>query len=264
MALLISSLYCGYEKIEELDRFLKENEGTFGGEYTFKNDKDYVKKFENTIKNADYDLSFHGPLINAEPAALKGSAEYRDFTEAYEKTFELAKKYNARHVVYHTSYKPYKGDDIPRAFEICFENTKHIVEMAKRAGVRLLIENLPVPPGGLALIDNEKFFDMFKKLDADAIIDTGHANITGLDCEKFISEYADRVKAYHFHNNMGRWDTHNGVFDGTFDFLAFENLFKKYTPDRDIVIEYKPTCGLGYEDIKKHGIYIKQRFLNEL
>ena len=263
MTLLISSLYCGYEKIEELDAFLKDNDGVFGGEYTFKNDAEYIRRFENVIKYADYPVSFHGPLINAEPFSLKGSADYDMFIESYEKTFELAAKYNARHVVYHTSYKPFKKEDIPFAFDICFENTAKIVDMAKQAGVKLLIENLPIPPGGDALIDNEKFFDMFKKLDAFVIIDTGHANITGLDVERFVGEYSDRVKAYHIHNNKGRWDTHNSIFEGTFDFTAFEEVYKKYTPYNDIVLEYKPTCGLSYSDIKGHGLYVKNRFFGE-
>ena len=263
MALLISSLYCGYEKIEELDAFLKDNEGALGGEYTFKNDVEYIRRFENVLKYADYPLSFHGPLINAEPFSLKGSKDYDMFIESYEKTFELASKYSARHVVYHTSYKPFKKENIPFAFEVCFENTARIVGMAEQAGVRLLIENLPIPPGGEALIDNKMFFDMFKKLDAFAIIDTGHANITGLDVEKFVAEYGNRVKAYHIHNNKGMWDTHNSIFEGTFDFSEFEKIYKKYTPFNDIILEYKPTCGLSYGDIKEHSLYVKNRFMNE-
>ncbi|MBE6007623.1 MAG: sugar phosphate isomerase/epimerase [Lachnospiraceae bacterium] len=263
MALLISSLYCGYEKIEELDRFLKDSGDVFGGEYTFKNDTDYIRRFESVIKYADYPISFHGPLINAEPFSLKGSRDYNMFIEAYEKAFELAVKYGARHIVYHTSYKPYKREDIPFAFEVCLENTYRIAEMAKQAGVSLLVENLPIPPGGEALIDNEKFFGMFKKLDADVIIDTGHANITGLDVEAFVAQYGERVKAYHIHNNKGRYDTHNSIFEGSFDFSAFEKVYKKYTPFNDIILEYKPTCGLDYADIKEHCMYIKNRFLNK-
>lgn len=257
---LISSLYCGYEKIEELDAFLKEDcKGAFGGEYTFVNRKDYVVRFENVIKNADYPISFHGPLIDAEPAS-ESRDEYERFILSYEKTFDLAKKYNARHVVYHTSYKPYKKEEIPYFTEICIKNTETVLDMAKKAGVRLLIENLPAPPKGLALIDSKAFFSLFKSLEADIIIDTGHANLMGLDYPSFIEEYAHRVKAYHFHNNHGDWDSHRPVFDGTFDFDKLERAYKKFTPDADIVVEYKPHKDVLFSDIKSHAEYISKRF----
>ncbi len=262
MALLISALYCGYDKISELDRFLKEREGRFGGEYTCKNDRAYLKRLEELIKNADYPISFHGPLVDAEPASLKGSREYDEFVAAYDKTFELAKKYGARHIVYHTSYKPYKKEDIPKAFDICFENTAFVADMAKKAGVRLVIENLPIPPGGLSLIDNEAFFAMFKSLESDILIDTGHANISGLDLKRFAAGYAGRIKACHFHNNEGKADTHNSIFEGSFDFRGFKEIYKKYMPGADIVLEYKPGCGLSFLDIESHGEYVIKEFID--
>ena len=262
MALLISSLYCGYEKIEELDRFIRDNEGAFGGEYTFKNDREYIKKLEGLLFGAPYDVSIHGPLIDAEPSAPKGSKEYESFIEAYEKTFETAIKLKARHIVYHTSYLPYKKEDIKKAFDVCYENTAGIVDMAKKAGVKLLVENLPTPPGGLSLIDNDVFQTMVENIGADVIIDTGHANITGFDVEKFVAKNFNKVKAYHFHNNSGKGDTHRGIFDGSFDFDMLEKVYKKYTCGADIIIEYKPTNGLSYEDIKNHSQYIKNKFLN--
>lgn len=261
MEVLISSLYCGYEKIDELHRFLDSLEGKFGGEYTVMNKPEYIKFFEDVVKMAYYPISFHGPLIDAEPVSKKGSADYGAFISAYEKTFELAKKYNARHVVYHTSYLPFKEDELERNFDICVENTAKIVDMANKANVKLLIENLPNPPGGLALIDGKRFFELFKYVDAKAIIDTGHANIMGLDYERFIRENCDRVQAYHFHNNQGKWDTHNSIFDGTFDFEKMKAVYNELTPDADIVIEYKPTCGLSFTDIAKHGEYIMESFI---
>lgn len=257
---LISSLYCGYEKIEALDRFLKDEcKCAFGGEYTFVNHRDYVERFENVIKNADYPISFHGPLIDAEPAS-ESKDEYEKFILSYEKTFDLAKKYNARHVVYHTSYKPYKKDEIDRYFEICLKNTQTVLDMAKKAKVKVLIENLPAPPKGLALIDGKAFFSLFKRLDADIIIDTGHANLMGLDYVSFIEEYAPKVRAYHFHNNHADWDSHRPIFDGTFDFNKLEEAYKKFTPNADIVVEYKLHKDVSFLDIKNHAEYISERF----
>ncbi len=261
MQILISSLFCGYEKIKELDRFIKnECKGKFGAEYTFKNDKDYIPVFEGIIKNADYPISFHGPLIGAEPASRKGTEDYEKFIAAYEKTFELAKKYNARHVVYHTSYLPYKKEEIAENLEICIENTEKIIAMAKSADVKLLVENLPTPPKGLALIDNKAFFSLFNRLDADIIIDTGHANITGLDYGAFIEKYSNRVEAYHFHNNEAKADTHKNIFEGTFDFDKMKKVYQKFTPKADIIMEYKPNGIVTYDDIKKHAEYVFENF----
>ena len=65
MAVLVSSLYSGYDKINELDEFIKNvNTENLGGEFTFKNDPDYIRKLERILSNADYPVSFHGPLIN--------------------------------------------------------------------------------------------------------------------------------------------------------------------------------------------------------
>lgn len=260
---LVSSLYSGYDKIDELDNFIK-NIGmeNVGAEFTFKNDPDYIRKLEAILSNADYPFSFHGPLINTEAASVKGTREYDAFVENYIKTFESAKKFGVSHVVYHTSYKPYKPEDITQALEICIENTDKISTMARQAGVNLLIENLPVPPGGLQLISNENFFNLFKILpETNIIIDIGHANITGLDYEAFIKEYSNRVRAFHIHNNEGKADIHNSIFKGTFDFNRFKRVYKTYTRDRDIVLEYKPQSGLTYGDIRSHAAYVKKEIL---
>ena len=107
------------------------------------------------------------------------------------------------------------------------------------------------------MYNNEEYDKIFSSnSDAISIIDVGHSHINNMDIEGFLIKHSDRVKAYHFHNNNGIDDQHNSINDGSIDYDKILELFKKYTPNADIVLEYEPHTSLSNDDLLKQFQYI--------
>lgn len=94
-----------------------------------------------------------------------------------------------------------------------------IAPIAKENGIILCVENLysnirghmvegPCTDAGLAA---ERIDQMNEQVDAEVFgfcFDTGHANLLGIDMEKFITKLGARLKVLHIHDNDGKQDLH--------------------------------------------------------
>lgn len=98
-----------------------------------------------------------------------------------------------------------------------------LAPMAKELGVTICIENLYDGIGG-HLVEGpgcdakkaaERIDRMNEKHRAEVLgfcFDTGHANIVGLDFERFLTTLGDRLKVLHIHDNDGARDLHQIPF----------------------------------------------------
>lgn len=101
-----------------------------------------------------------------------------------------------------------------------------IAPMAKEMGITICIENLYEGVGG-HLVEgpccnvykvNERIDRMNERYGAEVLgfcFDTGHANLVGIDFEKFITELDCRLKVLHIHDNDGISDLHQIPFTFT-------------------------------------------------
>ena len=101
-----------------------------------------------------------------------------------------------------------------------------LAPMAKELGITLCIENLYDSIGG-HLVEGpgcdakkaaERIDRMNEKYGAEVLgfcFDTGHANIVGLDFERFLSTLGGRLKVLHIHDNDGVKDLHQIPFTFT-------------------------------------------------
>lgn len=101
-----------------------------------------------------------------------------------------------------------------------------IAPYAKEAGITICMENLYDSVGG-HLVEGpgcdaakaaERIDRINEKYHAEVLgfcFDTGHANLVGLDMEKFVTKLGHRVKVLHIHDNDGVMDLHQIPFTFT-------------------------------------------------
>lgn len=101
-----------------------------------------------------------------------------------------------------------------------------IAPLAKETGITICIENLYDSIGG-HLVEGpccnakkaaERIDDFNDRYGAEVLgfcFDTGHANIVGIDFERFITTLGSRLKVLHIHDNDGVFDLHQIPFTFT-------------------------------------------------
>lgn len=104
------------------------------------------------------------------------------------------------------------------------ENFIHsIAPLAKELGITVCIENLYDSVGGHLIegpcCDAKKAAERIDRLNeqyhAEVLgfcFDTGHANLVGIDMERFLTALGDRIKVLHIHDNDGISDLHQIPF----------------------------------------------------
>lgn len=101
-----------------------------------------------------------------------------------------------------------------------------IAPCAKEAGITICIENLydgvgghllegPCCDAGKAAERIDRINDKYHAEVLGFCFDTGHANLVGLDMEKFITKLGHRLKVLHIHDNDGIMDLHQIPFTFT-------------------------------------------------
>ncbi len=252
MNLFISALIKGEDNMEDLAIWVdKQKIPNLGVELiAFTHNEDYWNRLESILNKITCPVSFHGPYIGVEGTSKPGTKEYEWLIESYKKVFILAQKHNVHHVVFHYSQLGFNKDNINEIKEISKENIKTLIQLAEEYNVNMLIENLAYSKKEITLYDNEEYGRIFlNNSKALSIIDVGHAFINNMNIENFLKEHSDRVMAYHFHNNNGVDDQHNSIMDGSIDYKEMLGLFRKYTPNSDIVLEYEPHTNLSNQDL---------------
>jgi sugar phosphate isomerase/epimerase len=186
----------------------------------------------------DLPITFHEPYYETDHSLKKGSEEYRVTMEYCKNTFDYASRLRAGHVVYHLNNR-----EVSKRVEmlgIALENLIEMKELADTYGLRLLIENTGVLSMNNVLLDEEDFAGLFDAPEFDCLIDTGHANCNRWNLGSVMERLQNKIRCYHLHNNFGVNDDHNRIFDGTLNLKAFFMNYARYTPDADIVLEYRP------------------------
>lgn len=183
-------------------------------------------------------LSVHAPFQNLDLS--NPAAEFEEIRQTYLWTFEICRKYGAKHCVCH----PYGGSrpehDAPErwaeARKCCLERVLCLNEEAKSYGVELLVENMPQRRG---LLDQAQFIQLFAPWEElNFLIDVGHANLQRWDMDQALRQLGPRIRAYHINDNLGDFDSHLHAWEGIFGWGPFFAGYVKYTPNAALVCEY--------------------------
>ena len=196
------------------------------------------KEIKKVMNGRDGKLSIHGPFISIDLASL-------DFNEShvfdiYKWAFDYYNKYEADFYVQHIS-EPYYGKltDKARVRNKVIERLVKLADIAKKNNINIYIENTVANSPDDELFDFEEFINIFKQIKKfSCLIDIGHAYISQWDLLELIAELGPRIKAYHLHDNKGRYDNHLHVGEGLCNWPVFFKEYKKNTPNAVLVLEY--------------------------
>lgn len=202
----------------------------------------------------------HGPFIQVEAASPAGSSQHAYMLEAYRYAYGVAKELGSRHLVFHTHQRMILAQEKEAAQDMCKTSIEELLAMGERHGVTLLLENLGIQKVGVSLFDEDEFIHLVKSYpQAGCLIDAGHLNVAGWNAEHVLRELRGRIVGYHLHNNDGVSDTHCRVLDGTLDYERFMALYRRYTPDADITLEYADDHGITAQDLIDDLSFIRER-----
>lgn len=200
--------------------------------------RDYWNEFLTRFQDSHSGgISIHAPFAFYDFALPGDDGELFDHFCQY---FDLYHKFNSEFYVLHAfnnieretgeqfaeEYRRRAIDRIARFHDICATE-----------GVCLAVENTFGNPYNL--FTQERWLDMFESLPGlHALIDTGHALVSGMDIAQLQKTLGSRVVGYHLHNNDGTRDMHDRLRKGCIDWNVFMQNAKRYTPDATGVIEY--------------------------
>lgn len=158
--------------------------------------------------------------------------------------------------------------------ELEWERTEKFLDflapMAKEMGITLCIENLydsigghlvegPCCHAGKAVERIERINDKYHSEVLGFCFDTGHANLVGLDFEKFITMLGGHLKVLHIHDNDGISDLHQLPYTFTrtrenlpsTDWEGFSRSLKKIGFDGVLSFETAPVLTAFPEEMKE-------------
>ena len=148
-----------------------------------------------------------------------------------------------------------------------------IATMAKEAGITICMENLYESVGGHLVegpgCDARKAVERIDRINdkygAEVLgfcFDTGHANLVGIDFEKFITMLDYRLKVLHIHDNDGIGDLHQVPFTFTktrenrssTDWDGFIRGLKRIRFDKVLNFETAPVLNSFPEEMKQDAL----------
>ncbi len=180
-------------------------------------------------------------------AALPGRE--KDFREGLARSIDYACAVDCP-LVHPMAGVPPEGEDADRVRDTYLANLAHTVDIARKAGLRVLVEPISqaAVPGYYAC-RMEQVMDL---CDAAApgrvllLLDTFHARATGLDAVDFVHRHAGRLGHVHIADHPGRHEPGTGAFD----FAALLTALDERAYDGAIGFEYIPRtdtlAGLGW------------------
>lgn len=252
MKYCISDLIVGMDHIREFGEWLSScGREDVGIEFSaFTHSEAFWKELCDVVPRMTCPMTFHGPYVKIEATSPLDSPEHAWLMESYGKVFALAAANGVRHIVFHYSQLQFTAETLPEAQRNAYQVMRDLTALARAMGVNFVIENLCRQPVGRHLFTNEEYFEIFERIPGTkSLIDIGHANVNGLDMERFLALYGDRVKGFHVHNNNGLRDQHLDYRNGTAAIRDVMHWAGKYTKDASIVLEYEPHEHLSHAEL---------------
>ena len=231
---------------------LKRGGNTVGVEFfSFRYDTEEMPSLRETLRSfSGHPMTFHGPMRSAELTSEQGSAAWESTLVAYKNALELAQEAGADSMVAHTHECFILPEEKPQLMLRCEENLHVLSELAQKYGVTLCVENVSLPGKGAQLFDENEYIALIHRLpQCKALIDVGHVNCTAWHMDKLCKELGNRISGFHMHNNDGSDDSHNWLFDGTFDVHEARKIVAMYSNQADYVLEYAQTTGKSADDL---------------
>ncbi len=228
----------------------------------------------------------HMPYPNFVPDA---SDEINDYLlkEMAPKSLHVCNYLGCKYIVVHgLKVKQFYGSE-EAEWAKTEEFLEHILPLAKEMGITICMENIYISAGahiiegpcGNPYKMSERIDRINDKYGAEVLgycFDTGHANLVGLDFERFLGILGKRVKVLHIHDNDGISDLHQMPFTFTktrennpsTDWDGFIRGLKAAEFDKVLSFETAPVLKSFPEELRPQALnliaYIGKYFAEQL
>ncbi|MDA8171772.1 MAG: sugar phosphate isomerase/epimerase [Nitrospiraceae bacterium] len=171
------------------------------------------------------ELSIHAPFMDLCPGAVDEKIRVVTVLR-FEKTLEMARRFAAKTVVFHSGYEKWK---YAMRVDIWLEKSvltwMPLIETAGRYDMRIAVENIfEDSPGNLIAL--------FERLGSGRFglcFDTGHFNLFSKSpLESWLGPLKKYIIELHLHDNDGSHDAHRPIGDGKFPFKKLFDELKGF------------------------------------
>lgn len=183
-------------------------------------------------------VSYHEQYYESEHSVDNTHPLYEKTLEMLEKSLANAAELNSRFFVYHYNNMAIPAGKKDEMLQFTRNRLNKVTNRAKKLGIEVVIENVGVTSHNNVILNEQEFIEECRSMPNKVLFDIGHAWANGWNLENVISSLQDKIVAYHIHNNDGEHDLHHRICKGTLNFDWFMELYHKYTPSADLVLEY--------------------------
>lgn len=220
------------------------------------NDYFWDTQLAECMKKRKGPLSIHGPFVKMDLASDEIPEDR--IIQNLIWTFNLAQRHQAKYVVMHPCAKMMKNMDMVRARETSYKRLEILGQLSNQYGIAVCIENMGDVDRQKLLYPLDEYFALFDYFPQFyALLDIGHAYLSGWDILKIIKTLQNKIMALHLHDNNGEVDSHSIVGEGSIDWEPIIDAVKLYLPDVILVLEYENKV---LSDILKSISEVKQMF----
>lgn len=186
----------------------------------------YFRPMKEAAQQVGIDFfQMHMPYPNYVPTAPQQLNDYLREVVAV-KSMRLCHYLGCKYIVVHGCKLAYFMGSEEAEWAKTQEFLEYLAPLAKEYGITICIENIYVSKGSHIIegpcCDAQKAVEridtMNEKYSAEVLgfcFDTGHANLVGIDFERFLSILGPRLKVLHIHDNDGIADLHQVPFTFT-------------------------------------------------
>ncbi len=264
MSILISTAMYHSDNFKNILHFIERYNGKVGAEIFPRFDE---KGFEQALRECvpalkQVDITIHEPYFEVEHTADFESAAYRKTIYRLSSMIKYGSVMGCEYIVYHHNNCAVAPEDREKLIKTSQDNLYEVSQLLLPYNIAVAVENAGTLSKGTMLLSQEEYISLVLESPCLAVIDIGHINANGWDMERVITALKHKITAYHIHNNHGKYDEHNRIFDGTLDFNRFMELYMKHTPGAKLVLEYSAELADKEEDICRDIDYITEIISN--
>ena len=196
-----------------------------------------IKNLKEAAEVHNLDFVVHAPWagINiATPSPFLRRAVLKRLTKSLVLSGQLGCRLWLFHPGSRTGLSPiYPGKD----WQLNLESVRTLLNVARREGVEIAIENTPEPfPSLMKSADDFRRFYEDLEDDIGMVLDVAHANLNR-QIQDFLKQFSKKIVHIHVSDNDGASDLHLGIGYGSIDWENVAKLVKKAEYGKLIMIE---------------------------
>lgn len=258
MSILVSTSMYSSKNFKNIMHFIEKYNGKVGAEIFPRFDE---PEFEGVLKEClpvlkRVPISIHEPYFEVEHTADFNTKQYRITMHRLSSMIKYGSIMGCEYIVYHHNNCAVPEEKKEELLKISQDNLHEVSQLLLPYGIKVAIENAGTIAKNTMLLNEKEFIALCKESVCNVVLDLGHINANGWNLRNVMSALKSKIISYHIHNNYGKDDEHNRIFDGTLDFNEFLMNYFELTPNADLVLEYSEELADKEDEIYRDIDYL--------